>query len=43
LHRVHSLDEGIVVAKQASARLQDVAMEGGLGKRKIVKGRSIAA
>ena len=38
LHRLHSLDEGVVVAKQAGARLQDVAMEGSLGKREIVKG-----
>jgi hypothetical protein len=35
LHRHHGLDEGVVVAKQAGARLQDVAVEGGLGKREI--------
>ena len=38
LHRLHSLDEGVVVAKQAGARLQDVPMERSLGKREIVKG-----
>ena len=38
LHRLHSADEGVVVAKQAGARLQDVAMEGSLRKCEIVKG-----
>src|SRR6478672_6393898 len=38
LHCLYSPDEGVVVAKQAGARLQDVAMEGSLGKREIVKG-----
>ena len=38
LHRLHGLDERVVVAKQAGARLQDVAVERGLGKREIVKG-----
>jgi hypothetical protein len=38
LHRLHSFDEGVVIAKQAGARLQHVAMEGSLGKREIVKG-----
>jgi hypothetical protein len=31
-------DEGVVIAKQAGARLQDVAMKRGLRERKIVKG-----
>ena len=44
LHRLHSLDEAVVVAKQPGARLQDVAMEGSLGKREIMpKVRSVAA
>ena len=38
LDRLYGLDEGVVVAKQAGARLQDVAMERGLGEREIVKG-----
>ncbi len=38
LPRLHGLDEAVVIAKQAGARLQDVAMERGLGKREIVKG-----
>ena len=38
LHRLYSFGEGVVVAKQAGARLQDVPMERGLGKREIVKG-----
>jgi hypothetical protein len=37
-YRHHGLDEGVVVAKQAGARLQDITVEGGLGKREIVKG-----
>ena len=38
LHRHHDFDEGVVVAKQAGARLQDITVEGGLGEREIVKG-----
>src|SRR6202008_1332287 len=38
LHRLYRFGQGVVVAKQAGARLQDVAMERGLGKREIVKG-----
>ena len=38
LHRLHGLDERVVVAKQAGARLQNVAMEGSFGEREIVKG-----
>ena len=37
-HRLRCTDQRVVVAKQPGSRLQDVAMERGLGERIIVEG-----
>src|SRR5262249_23539835 len=38
LHRLHVVDERIIVTQEAGTCLQEVAVEGGLGEREVVKG-----
>jgi hypothetical protein len=42
LERLRGLDQGVIVAKQPCARLQDVALERGLGEGEIIEGDPVS-